>query len=155
MAVVFPDYTQVLCSVGYLFERSEQLDADKPEFVASDMFEQEGVVLQVFIGQVVLDLSDQLLDELWIWGLPALLLQLPSTGPGTAVCGENNMHHGQRRLFSSASLKQQSVSYPKLQKRQLLHISLSLIQKASVLQVVGNFPPAVLLTAFDKLRLQP
>ncbi len=52
------------------------------------MFEQEGIVLQVLIGQVVLDLSDQLLDELWIWGLPALLLQLPSTGPGTAVCGK-------------------------------------------------------------------
>lgn len=74
------------CSRGYLLERREQLDADKPEFVAPDVFEQEGVVLQVFIGQVVLDLGHQLLDELWIRRLPALLLQLPAAGPGAAVC---------------------------------------------------------------------
>lgn len=48
----------------YLFERCEQLHADKAQFVASDMLEQEGVVLQVLVGQIVLDLSDQLLDEL-------------------------------------------------------------------------------------------
>lgn len=76
----------MLCSRGYLLERREQLDADKPEFVAPDVFEQEGVVLQVFIGQVVLDLGHQLLDELWIRRLPALLLQLPAAGPGAAVC---------------------------------------------------------------------
>lgn len=85
-AAVFPDKTPVLCSSGYLFERSEQFDADESEFVASDVLEQEGVVLEVFIGQVVLDLGDQLLDELRIWGLPALLLQFTSTGPRTAVC---------------------------------------------------------------------
>lgn len=76
----------MLCSCGYLLEGREQLDADKPEFIASDVFEQEGVVLQVFIGQVVLDLGDQLLDELRIRRLPALLLQLPAAGPGAAVC---------------------------------------------------------------------
>lgn len=83
---MFPDKTPVLCSSGYLFERSEQFDADESEFVASDVLEQEGIMLEVFIGQVVLDLGDQLLDEFRIWRLPALLLQFTSTGPCTAVC---------------------------------------------------------------------
>lgn len=51
---------------------------------------------------------------------------------------EDNMHHGQQRLVSSTSLKQQNASYPKLPILQLLHISLSLIQKARVLQFVGR-----------------
>ena len=105
----------MLCSCGYLLEGREQLDADKPEFIASDVFEQEGVVLQVFIGQVVLDLGDQLLDELRIRRLPALLLQLPAAGPGAAVCVCVERQHawGQQRLSSSTSL---NVSYPKLPK---------------------------------------
>lgn len=45
-------------------------------------------MLQVLIRQVVLDLSHQLLDELRVRRLPALLLQLPSAGPGAAVCGK-------------------------------------------------------------------
>jgi len=88
LPIAFPQYTQQHRNHGYLFERSEQLDADEAQFVASDVLEQEGVVLQVVVGEVVLDLSDQLLGELLIRGLPALLLQLPSTGAGagTAVC---------------------------------------------------------------------
>lgn len=85
---MFLHYARVICSHGYLFEGGEQLDADKPKLIASDMFKQECIVLQVLVRQVVLNLSHQFLDELWIWGLPALLLHLPSTGACTAVCGK-------------------------------------------------------------------
>lgn len=80
------------------------------------MFEQEGVVLQVFIRQVVLDLGDQLLDELRVWGLPALLLQLASAGPGAAVCvsGKNTCI-----TVSTESLVQ--LHNPQLPTLQLLH----------------------------------
>lgn len=56
-------------------------------------------MLQVFVGQVVLNLGDQLLDELGIRGLPALLLQLPSTGPGAAVCQEQRRTSGSVAQF--------------------------------------------------------
>lgn len=96
-AVVFSWHTkqkhhssELLQSSSYLFEGSEQLDADKSQFVAPDVFEQEGIVLQVFIGQVVLNLGDQLLHELGVGGLPALLLQLSTAGPRATVCEEQH-----------------------------------------------------------------
>lgn len=73
---------------SYLFKRREQLDADKTQFVASYVFEQEGIVLQVFIRQVVLYLGDQFLDEFRVRGLPALLLEFSSAGSCSAVCRE-------------------------------------------------------------------
>lgn len=60
-----------LCS--YLFERGEQLDADEAKLVASHVFQQKGIVLQVLVRQVEFNLSHQLLNELWVWRLPALV----------------------------------------------------------------------------------
>lgn len=66
-----------------LLERRQQLDADKAELIAPDVLEQEGVVLQVLIRQVVLNLSYELLGQFRVWGLPALLLQLSTTRAST------------------------------------------------------------------------
>lgn len=67
-----------------LLERCEQLDADKAKLVAPDVLEQEGVVLQVLVGQVVFDLSYEFLGQFSVWGLPALLLQLSTTRASAA-----------------------------------------------------------------------
>lgn len=67
-----------------LLERREQLDADKAKLVAPDVLEQEGVVLQVLVGQVVFDLSYEFLGQFSVWGLPALLLQLSTTRASAA-----------------------------------------------------------------------
>lgn len=96
--------SQKTCSHGYLFERGEQLDANKAKFIASDVLEEEGVVLQVFVRQVEFDLSDQFLDELRIWGLPALLLQLSSTGACTTVCGKRTLITVRRDLLKNLNL---------------------------------------------------
>lgn len=69
---------------SYLFEGGEQLDADETELVASHVLQQKSVVLQVLVRQVELNLSHQLLNELWVWRLPALVLQLAAAGPSTA-----------------------------------------------------------------------
>lgn len=66
-----------------LLERCKQLDADEAKLIAPDVLEQEGVVFQVLVGQVVLDLSYELLGKFSIRGLPALLLQLSTTRAGT------------------------------------------------------------------------
>lgn len=66
-----------------LLERRKQLDADEAEFIAPDVLEQESVVFQVFIGQVVLYLSYELLGQFRVRGLPALLLELSATSAST------------------------------------------------------------------------
>ena len=75
--------------ITHLLEGGEQLDADEAHLVAPDVFEQEGVMLQVVVRQVVLNLGHQLLDQLLVRGLPAVLLQLPTArarSAGVYVC---------------------------------------------------------------------
>ena len=73
-------------AIAHLLEGREQLDADEAHLVAPDVFEQEGVVLQVVVRQVVLYLGHQLLDQLLVRGLPAVLLQLPAARARPAGC---------------------------------------------------------------------
>lgn len=66
-----------------LLERRKQLDADKAKLIAPDMLEQKGIMLQVLIRQVVLNLSYELLGQFRVWRLPALLLQFSTACTST------------------------------------------------------------------------
>lgn len=81
---VLPDAVIDSPSTTNLLERRKQLDTDEAELIAPDVLEQEGIVLQVLIGHVVLDLSYELLGQFRVRGLPALLLQLAATRASTA-----------------------------------------------------------------------
>lgn len=71
----------------HLFKRCKELDTHITQLVPSHMLEQEGVLLQVLIREIELDLLYQFSDQFLVWWPPLLLLLLPfiltSTGWGT------------------------------------------------------------------------
>lgn len=68
-----PSWKQLLSCSPHLLEGGQQLDAHVAQLVPPHMLQQEGILLQVFIGEVELNLVHQLPDELLVGRLPLLL----------------------------------------------------------------------------------